>query len=307
MKVCFFGLGSIGKRHLRNLLQIADEKKLDLEIHAFRTSAGEIGEDIQDKIDQVIRDENLLPDDYDIAFITNPTSHHFETIKLMASKSKHMFVEKPVFDNLAYDMDEFRLSEEGISYVARPLVHSGLIRELAKIIDEEEIYSVRAICSSYLPDWRPTVDYREVYSAKKSLGGGVAIDLIHEWDYLTYLFGFPEEVFNLQGKFSHLEIDSEDISIYLARYKDKLVELHLDYFGRRQRREVEIFARTGTITGDFVRKQIRFTDGRETLYLDQKEDMYVNEMTYFLERILKSTNGENNIDRAMEVLKLTKG
>ena len=218
MKVCFFGLGSIGRRHLKNLVKIADEKEMDLEIHAFRTSTGEVGEDIQVNLAQVIRDAKFLPNDYDIVFITNPTGLHYRIIELMQNKTKHMFIEKPIFDDIAYDVSKLNLSGEGIYYVARPLVHSSLIRELTGIIGEEKVYSVRAICSSYLPNWRPTADYREVYSAKKSLGGGVAIDLIHEWDYLTYLFGFPEEVFNLQGKFSHLEIDSEDISIYIARY-----------------------------------------------------------------------------------------
>ncbi|WP_298654045.1 Gfo/Idh/MocA family oxidoreductase, partial [uncultured Proteiniphilum sp.] len=61
------------------------------------------------------------------------------------------------------------------------------------------------------PDWRPNTDYKKSYSAKKEEGGGVSIDLIHEWDYLIYLFGFPQEVYNLQGKFSHLDINSEDL------------------------------------------------------------------------------------------------
>ena len=60
-------------------------------------------------------------------------------------------------------------------------------------------YCARVICSSYLPDWRPGVDYRTVYSAHKAMGGGVTIDLIHEWDYLVELFGVPEQLYNFKA------------------------------------------------------------------------------------------------------------
>ena len=218
-----------------------------------------------------------------------------------------MFIEKPVFDDKMYDLDNLGLNSKGVYYVARPLVHSNVIRELKHVIANEKVYNVRVICSSYLPEWRPNVDYRDLYSAKKELGGGVSIDLIHEWDYITYLFEFPLEVFNMQGKFSHLEVDSEDLSIYIGRYEDKLVELHLDYFGREKRRNIEIITEKGIIIGDFIKKRISFSDAREDIVLDSEDDMYINEMKYFLNKIMYEEDGENNIKRAYEVLKLATG
>lgn len=76
------------------------------------------------------------------------------------------------------------------------------------------------------------MDYRTVYSAHKDMGGGVTIDLIHEWDYLVELFGKPEKMYNFKGTYSHLEIDSDDLSVYIAQYPTLLCEVHLDYFGR---------------------------------------------------------------------------
>lgn len=66
-----------------------------------------------------------------------------------------------------------------------------------------------------------------MYSAHKALGGGVTIDLIHEWDYLVDLFGVPETICNIRGKYSDLEIDSDDLSIYIAQYPTLLAEVHL--------------------------------------------------------------------------------
>ena len=103
-------------------------------------------------------------------------------------------------------------------------------------------YCARVICSSYLPDWRPGVDYRTVYSAHKALGGGVTIDLIHEWDYLVDLFGVPQQLYNFKGTYSDLEIDSDDLSVYIAKYPTLLAEVHLDYFGRGYRRSSSNFS-----------------------------------------------------------------
>lgn len=306
MKVCFFGLGSIGKKHLKNLKEVTNNMGIDVEVHAFRTSEKDLDEDLRKDIGLIITDENRLSNDYDIVFITNPTSLHFETIKMMQDKTKHMFIEKPVFDNIKYDMKELKLKKTGVYYVARPLVHSNVIRELKKIIDKERVYSVRVISSSYLPEWRKGIDYRTVYSAKKELGGGVSIDLIHEWDYITYLFGFPQRVFNLHGKFSQLEINSEDLSIYIAEYTDKLIEVHLDYFGRESRRSIELLTENGTIYADFINKKIRFTDGREDINLILEDDMYINEMSYFINNVVNGQN-VNDINRAKEVLELAIG
>lgn len=303
----FFGLGSIGKRHLRNLIKVSNQIGIDIEIYAFRKTNNEISEELKSNIKSFITDESELERDFDITFITNPTSLHYQTVKLMQDKSKHMFIEKPVFDNVDYNLSELKLNSDGIYYVARPLVHSNVIKSLKKLISNEKIYSVRAICSSYLPNWRPDIDYRNVYSSKKELGGGVSRDLIHEWDYITYLFGFPIEVLNLQGKFSDLQINSEDLSIYIGRYNDKLVEVHLDYFGRENKRNIELITDKGTIQADFIKKKITFSDDREDIILDQMEDMYINEMKYFLNKIISRDKGENNIERAYEVLKLAIG
>jgi len=306
LKVCFFGLGSIGTRHIRNLISVGSELGLHFQIDALKTIKNPIADDIKKYLNRIYARNDEIEHLYDIVFVTNPTSLHFETIKFMADKASNMFIEKPIFDKTDYNLNKLKLSPSSIYYVACPLRYSGIVQELKKIIQNEHIYAIRAICSSYLPEWRKGVDYREVYSSKKLMGGGVSIDLVHEWDYLTYLFGFPQEVINMQGKYSHLEIDSEDLSIYIAKYKDKLAELHLDYFGRTARREIELFTYDGTIRGDFTQKEISFSNGRPTINVSGYEDVYILEMRNFLQMILNKTPNNNDINHALNVMKLTK-
>lgn len=307
MKVCFFGLGSIGKRHLKNLYTIAREFDIPLEIAALRKTNKLLEDEISSLISNELYDEKILSNDYDIVFITNPTCKHYDTIKAMSDKTKHMFIEKPIFDDKEYVVDDLKLSINGVYYVAGPLRFSNVIQKLREIIIKEKIFCVRIICSSYLPDWRPNVDYRQIYSAHKDRGGGVTIDLIHEWDYLTFLFGFPKKAYSIYGKYSHLEIDSEDLAVYIAQYKDKVVEMHLDYFGREARREIEFFTENGIIIGDLIKNTISFTDGREQIkFGDARNDIYLKEMRFFINNILDK-NSFNNINHCYDVLKLALG
>jgi len=307
MKVCFCGLGSIGKRHLKNILEIAEAFHLDVEVHALRRT-GRIPEEELNRIVTMAADNaEQLDRDYDIVFITNPTSLHYATIQLMAQRTQHMFIEKPIFDAGSYLISDLNLNPDGIYYVAGPLRFSEVIQSFKEIIKKENVYCARAICSSYLPDWRQETDYRLTYSADKTKGGGVSLDLIHEWDYINLLFGLPKKVHRIGGKYSHLEINSEDTAVYIADYGDKMVELHLDYYGKPARRQIELLTEKGLISGNLLDGTISFADGREQIcFLENKNTIYLREMKFFIEHILEN-RPLNNMEECYSVLKTALG
>ena len=303
LKICFFGMGSIGKRHLKNLVKILKERKLDFEIDVIKRKK-EVDEEVRFYIKSIYSIKDFIPTFYDIVFIVNDTSAHIETLNLMKNYSNNFFIEKPLSINISkINIDDCKGKK---IYIACPMRYSNVIEYLKKEIDFSKVYSIRALCSSYLPDWRPTIDYRNNYSAKKELGGGVTLDLIHEWDYLTYLLGFPEKIFNLRKKVSHLEISSDDVSVYIAEYKDKLVELHLDYFGRVPTRKIELFLKEGTVIGDFIKNTVILENNKEVDLSDDVDD-YIKEMNNFLDIIFKGKVNFNNLEYAYKVLKLIKG
>ncbi|MBQ7565062.1 MAG: Gfo/Idh/MocA family oxidoreductase [Lachnospiraceae bacterium] len=308
MKICMIGLGSIGTRHLKNLKKTLSARGITAEIDALRSTQRSLGSEIVNEISAMYHSFEDMPADYDIVFVTNPTSIHFETIRAVSGKTRHLFIEKPVFSETNVDLSELNLIKGNIYYVACPLRYKSVLRRLKEIIAGEWIFSVRAICSSYLPDWRKGVDYRMVYSAKKELGGGVVLDLIHEWDYLRWLFGDPLDISMLQGRFSDLTIDTDDLAVYLARYSDKVVELHLDYFGRKPQRKIELFCKDHTITVDIMSNRICWADsageGEEQL---ENNDFYLDEMNNFLDMVLLGTPNENSIEWAYDTLRIAKG
>ncbi len=306
LKICFIGIGSIAKRHIFNIKNYLNSD-FNCQIDAYRSSNSLLSEDISQYITNEYHCYGDVPKDYDAIFITNPTKLHYETLKLFKDNSDNFFIEKPIVysNELDKNFDEF---ESKTCYVACPLRHGSVIQYIKEHLDLSQVNGVRSICSTYLPEWHPGEDYRKSYSAKKELGGGVSIDLIHEWDYLTYLFGMPDSVVGVLDKVSSLEIDTEDIAIYMAKYENMLIELHLDYFGRFPIRELMIFKEDETIIGDIYNNKVIFKNGDKIIdFNEQRNDYQVEELKYFFKLITENIDNINDIENALKVMKLAGG
>ncbi len=311
----FIGLGSIGTRHLNSITALCAERGIALTVHALRS---ELTRPLRDGVAEklhaqftALTDPAALPR-YDLVYITNPTSLHADALRQVKGMAGTFFIEKPIVsaDQTGVDLD-WLLPKTQKAYVAAPMRWSAVMLALkAWLADhpDQRPYAARVISSSYLPDWRPGVDYRTVYSAHRALGGGVTIDLIHEWDYLVGLFGKPEALYNFKGTYSDLEIDSDDLSVYIARWPRMLAEVHLDYFGRTGQRYIELYTREGMVRGDFLAATLTLPDGTVRQFHETTAAWYRREMEYFLDYALTG-EGEsvNTPAEALEVLKLTLG
>ncbi|MBF4695131.1 Gfo/Idh/MocA family protein [Fusibacter ferrireducens] len=307
-KIAMIGLGSIGKRHLRNISMVLGSRGIKYSIDLIRRkNSVDLEEDLKQSVSNIYIECENIPNDYDVIFITNPTHLHYDTIRKYSDKAKNMFIEKPVFDKISVSISKLSLNTDSIYYVACPLRYTRVIQYVKNEIDLDSVYSSRAICSSYLPDWRPGLDYRKTYSAHLNQGGGASIDLIHEWDYMMYLFGNPKKVMNYRGKFSKLEIDSDDLSIYIAEYENMLSEMHLDYFGRKIVRELQLFTEEETIIADIANSEIRFLKEGRVIKFDEDRNSYqLKEIENFFDIIEGKKNNENNIIIALNTLKIAK-
>ena len=306
MKVCFVGAGSIGKRHIKNVTALAGEMGVDLEIHLIRATDRQLPDEIQSRVKKVFHSFDEADDRYDIVFITNPTNLHYETLQRMLDKSDAFFVEKPVFDDINADLKPFDIAGKHF-YVACPLRYTKVLNRALEISRNEKVISARAISSSYLPDWRPGTDYRQTYSAHKEQGGGVRIDLIHEWDYLINMFGAPDKVSSISGKYSDLEIDSEDLAVYIAEYKDMLIELHLDYCGKVARRSLELITTDHIYVFDIINGKVICDGLIKEEYSEDPNDKYLEEMRHFIKIINGEVKNTSDLSHAICAMKVAEG
>lgn len=306
--IAFVGMGSIGKRHLGNVCQLITSKGDTYDIDLYRSS---LNRELPAEVTALVANQYLCSEpvqkDYDIVFITNPTSMHLETVLKFRQHTKAFFIEKPVFSDGNISDDVIGRLDEIPSYVACPLRYNPVLQYVKQNIDISKVISVRAMSSSYLPDWRPGQDYRQTYSAHTDMGGGVDIDLIHEWDYLTWIFGMPSECYGIAGKFSPLEIDSNDTAIYVARNWQMTYELHLDYYGRKTRRTLDIFTRDDTIQCDIVAGSVTYLKGGRTLTFNSERNAFqMAEIQHFFDIAEGRVENDSNVAHGVEVLKLTK-
>lgn len=300
MKVLIIGFGSIAQKHMSVLYKL----KPDCEAYALRSS--HLSKDINGV--KSLHSWKEVPDDIDFILITNPTSEHYYTIKKCLDFKAPLFIEKPPFKDLG-GVEELieEIEEKGIrTYTAFNFRFHPVIKWLKKNLVVEKVLEVQAYCGSFLPDWRPGRDYRKVYSAKKDLGGGVHLDLIHEMDYLIWLFGEPHSSNSLRSKVSKLEINSCDIACYWLQYKELIVSVILNYFRRDSKRCLEIVMEDDTWNADLIKSNITDASGKILYQADTSiGETYFRQMQYFLETLEKKESFMNQLSESTKTLKLS--
>jgi len=138
------------------------------------------------------------------------------------------------------------------------------------------------------------------------LGGGVHLDLIHEIDYSTWLFGFPIQTYSLLTSQSSLMINSIDYAQYNLLYENFILNIKLNYFRKDTKREIEILTENETIHCDLINCIITNTTTNTILFSKNYNVMetYIEQMKYFLKVVKNEIQPMNSFDESLKVLKI---
>ena len=102
----------------------------------------------------------------------------------------------------------------------------------------------------YLPGWHPWEDYRNSYSSRADLGGGVVNTLSHPLDYLHWLLGSVESI-NATTSNHGLQLEVEDTADIELRFASGVLgNVHLDYMQQPGEHTLKIVGSEGTILWD---------------------------------------------------------
>lgn len=246
MKILVAGAGSIGKRHAVNAAALGHETGIfDLNPQAAQIPGGKIFSSLSDGL-------NWKPDG---AVIATPHRTHIEIARQVTAAGIPVLIEKPISHALD-GIDEFlRKSPKPVYVVCNMRFHPAIKALRGNIRAIGKIHYARAQYGNYLPNMRPDADYKKLYCAHKSEGGGVILDAIHEIDYLSWLFGTVQSVSAEADKRSDLDIDVEDYAALSLRHGTGIrTEIHLDYLQQCKRRGCEIIGSEGTLTWESTGK-----------------------------------------------------
>ena len=304
-KIIFFGLGSIGSRHLRLI-----KKNFDYDIYAYRSQKDKKASDITNIYDL----EEVFKINPDIAFITNPTNLHIETaLFCLKAGIKNIFIEKPLSNSLR-DLDQFLKKAENqgnLVYVGYVMRYNPVLIRLKEIVDKykNQIFYSQTRCCSYLPDWRPGIDYRDTYSSTESEGGGVILDISHEFDYNEWLFGKIKSIHGDYGKISNLEIDAEDFCDAYLKFETGInASIHIDFFSLNIQRKIRVITPNEEFAADLINNEIIKVSNQgkdKEIFNFERDYMYEQQLKYFFDCVEKQDKKINNFkDTALLLQKL---
>jgi predicted dehydrogenase len=251
MKFLIAGLGSIGRRHLRNLVSLGEKDIILYRTHQATLPDAELA---SFPVTSVL--EEALAQKPDSVIVANPTALHLDVAIPAAKAGCDLLMEKPLSNSLEgipLLRDAMALGNAKVLMGFQFRFHPGL-NQISKLLKEGAIgrpLSVRAHWGEYLPNWHPWEDYRQGYAARSDLGGGVILTLCHPLDYLRWLLGDIQEIFAFGGHLSDLELQVEDTAEISIHFVNGVVgSVHLNYNQRPPVHQLEIVGTGGTLRWD---------------------------------------------------------
>lgn len=291
MRVLVAGLGSIGRRHLRNLRALGVEDLVLLRSGRATLPDDELaGFPAEREIRSALR--NHRPD---AVVVATPTSLHLDVAIPAARAGCHLLLEKPI----AASMDRV---PELVTAVAESDVaclvgfhfrfHPVLAALRARIEDRTlgSVAHAEAHWGEFLPGWHPWEDHRTGYAARRDLGGGVALTLCHPFDYLRWLLGEVVEAHGIAARRGAVTVDTEDtVDAVLRCASGALATVHLNYLERPGRHTLDIVGDRATARWNALDHSavISLADGGEERLEPpagfERNTLYVDEMRHFIE------------------------
>jgi predicted dehydrogenase len=308
------GCGSIGSRHIGNLVEFEDVvvSAHDLDPDRVEAIEDEYGVPATTELDSALSEET------DCVIVCTPPHTHLDIATTALGIGAHVFIEKPLSSDLD-GVDEFvdrATTTDSVVYVACNMRFHPPVRQIQEWLDVGEIGPLQFCRLRYgndLRNWRST-DYRESYSSSSDAGGGIILDAVHEIDLALKWIGQIETVQCAAKKLSTLEVDVEDTAEILLESDSEMAELHVDYIRPERIRTYELSGRDGIIR--WVGQGKNPEDSRVSLfrretgtwetheYESTLNEQYVGEMEDFFACVRGEKQPPVSADRGQEILEI---
>lgn len=313
MKFLIAGLGSIGRRHLRNLRALGED-----DILLYRTGRATLPDDELAGLPVETDLRAALARQPDAVIISNPTALHLDVAIPAAEAGCAILLEKPVSHSLAR-VDALaaaaRRSGSPILVGFQFRFHPTL-QKARRLIAEGAIGRVltaRVHFGEYLPAWHPWEDYRKGYAARADLGGGVVLTQCHSLDYLPWLVGPVDSLWAFVGTLGGLGVDVDDTAEIGLRFAGgALGSVHLNMIQQPPGHRWEMAGSAGTLTWDNATGLLRRYDAASKAWEEypappdfERNVMFLDEMRHFLAVARRESEPACTLEDGLAALRLS--
>ena len=310
-KILICGLGSIGRRYLR----IINQNFPNVKIAALRSGYGSPCDEIKflDYQTSNLRDSiNWGPD---VAIISSPANLHVDQAIALGESRVPCLIEKPLgsghesiekWEKLIYLSE---LVPMLIGYIYR---HDPCATIVKKKLEENLLGNVIEAdfhCGSWLPKWRPEIDYLKSVSANKELGGGVLLELSHEIDIANMILG------PINLKYANLKpsglfpINVEDRAYLIAENsKGVLISIRINFCSEPSTRKVIIRGEKGEIYWDIALGKLEIKNDKNVIYQHKnnidRDSLFLIQINHFLSCAFNNQDPKCSVAEGKYVLEI---
>lgn len=293
LTILIIGAGSIGERHIRNLLTLNYQnifvfRQRNLPLRSVDPKRVTI-------LTEWIEVEKLLPE---VVFITSPTAFHLKQAIDCAKLGAHLFIEKPLGsvleDNAINKLQEILAQHQRHIQVGYMMRYYPLLQKVKQAIETDQyghLISFHSHWGEYLPAWHPWEDYRTSYAARRDLGGGVALTLSHDIDTALWMAGSPLKNYHIIKSYKNqLDLEVEGAAEILFHFDNEVVgHVHLNFVQRNPERIYEYRFDQATVKIDFYEHSltIYYNDSKTLEKMDgyDRNDLFLAQTKDFMQRI----------------------
>jgi len=284
-KVLIVGFGSSGQRYFK----IIKDKYPQTDIKVYSHTKKNKKFFINNKSDLILYNPKTI-------FFCNPSSKRINFLELIKN-SQNIFFEKPLSHNLKHG-NKIYLStkKKNLTAVGYNLRFYNILNFVKKNLKKYvgRVYSFNCESGYQLKKWRKK-KYTNTVTASKKLGGGAFLEMSHELDYLTWIFGKKYKCKAYAFNTKQLKIDVEDNVKIIFNFSNRLLgSLSLDLLSDQKKRFLIINGTKGVLKIDLIKNRIRFLAKNSKLWKsilfkkNKIEETYSEIVDYFFKK---------NIDR----------
>lgn len=309
MKFLIIGLGSMGKRRIRNLQYLKAGEILGFDKNEERRKEAESKYNIKTLPDF----KEAIGENPDVLIISTPPDVHNEYIKLAIENKKPAFVEASVILEGLDELNNFAKKENVLIVPSCTFRFHPAIKKIKEIVNSGQygkITNFTYYLGQYLPDWHPYENIKNFYVGKKETSGAREM-VSFELTWIVDILGFPKNITGFFGKTFEMGVDIDDTYVFSLDFGDKYGSILVDVVSRYATRSLILNTEKAQIMWRMDEDFIKIYDAESKKWgtIDYEKDdvaeqMYTEEMKSFIDNVKGKGNFPNSLEDDIKILKL---